>query len=77
MDGSNVNSELQGLSIEDRLSSPDWVAPDDPDDDEISITEEEIEFFIKSILDKWPSSIYFTRLINDKNQTAFTCKINN
>lgn len=48
MNCSDVNSELQGLSIEDRLSSPDWVAPDDPDDDEISITEEEIEFFIKS-----------------------------
>ena len=36
----------------------------------------EIEIFIKSNLDNLPSGIYFTRLINDKHQTAFTGKIN-
>jgi hypothetical protein len=38
---------------------------------------DEIEIFIKSNLDNLPSGIYFTRLINDKNQTAFTGKITN
>jgi hypothetical protein len=37
----------------------------------------EIENFIKSNLDNLPSGIYFTRLINDKNQVAFAGKINN
>jgi hypothetical protein len=37
----------------------------------------EIENFIKSNLDNLPSGIYFTRLINDKNQTAFAGKISN
>ncbi len=37
----------------------------------------EIENFIKSNLDELPIGIYFTRLINDKNQTVFAGKISN
>jgi hypothetical protein len=37
----------------------------------------EIENFIKSNLAKFPIGIYYTRLVNDKHQTAFTGKINN
>ena len=47
MAGSADNCELQEVSIEDRLSSPDWVEPDSSDDGEISITEEEIELLVK------------------------------
>jgi len=46
MNGSDVNSELQGLSTEDRVSSPDWVEPESFDDGGIPITEEEIEHAI-------------------------------